>query len=130
MQWSSVTRLVPRLLSGVMEQGQSAPQSYPAMPGALQRSANTGNIPKRPQPIMFIEIPKGGCTCAEVLLLPHRVQALAIQLQQVRSILLGLGRAAAGFLKPHTTGGRTGLAVAGRHGNELHQIQCDIFVAA
>src|ERR1700756_3119990 len=63
------------------------------------------------------------------LFLLHSIQALGIKLQQMRGIFLGLGRRPAALFEAHAPG-RSSLAVAGRHSDELHQVECDIFVAA
>src|SRR5207245_2718254 len=55
------------------------------------------------------------------------IKALGVELEQMRGIILGLGGTTA-LLETHATG-RSGLAIASRHGDELHQVQCNVFVA-
>src|SRR5246500_4423275 len=59
------------------------------------------------------------------LLFFHTIKALGVELKQMRSIILGLGGTAAAFLETHATGRRS-LAIASRHGDELHQVQCNV----
>src|ERR1035441_10956100 len=57
----------------------------------------------------------------------HGVEAAAVEFQKMRSVFFrSLGLASA--LKSDT--GRSGFAVAGGSGDELHQVECDVFVAA
>src|SRR5258708_30044924 len=61
-----------------------------------------------------------------LLLSLHRRPALAIQLEQMRGVLLRFGcRTRA--LKPYA--GRSGPSVSRGHGNKFHQIERDIFIA-
>src|ERR1700678_1066842 len=64
------------------------------------------------------------------LLLPtlHRDQTLAVQLQQMRRVFFWLGRRAAAGKADAAAAGR--LAVSRSHGNEPHQVERNIFVAA
>src|SRR5208283_2455146 len=57
----------------------------------------------------------------------HRVQALAVKLQQTLGVVLRLG-GRSGALKSYAR--RSCAPVPRRHGHELHQIQRNIFVAA
>src|SRR5882762_11756012 len=67
---------------------------------------------------------------AGLLFLSYRVQALAVERKQMRGILLGLGGSAARLLESDPTHRGVGLAIAGRQGDELHQVERDVFVAA
>lgn len=57
----------------------------------------------------------------------HCVEALAVKFEQMAGVILGLGCGTAA-LESDATG--RGLAIAGRHGDELHQVKGDVFVAA
>src|SRR5215471_14605350 len=52
----------------------------------------------------------------------HDAQTLSVQLEQVRGVLLGL-RCGAALLESYTAAAGSALAIAGRHSNELHQIE-------
>src|SRR5579864_3273811 len=62
-----------------------------------------------------------------LLLRTHCAQALPVQLQQTSSVVFRLG-GGAGALKSHAR--RSSASVSGGHGDEFHQIECDVFVAA
>src|ERR1700733_2448674 len=62
-----------------------------------------------------------------LLLRTHCAQAFSVQLEQMGGVLFGLG-GGTGTLKSYAR--RCGSAVPRGHGDELHQIQCDILIAA
>src|ERR1019366_6359938 len=61
------------------------------------------------------------------LLSAYRLQATAVEFQQMGGVILGLvGRT--GTLEADS--GPSGLAVAGCHGDEFHEVESDVFIAA
>ena len=62
-----------------------------------------------------------------LLLRADRAQTPAVQLKQLVGIIFGLGRRSRAC-KSHAGRGRASVACG--HGDKLHQIECDIFVAA
>src|ERR1019366_4327591 len=71
---------------------------------------------------------RGICILRRSSLLPaYRLQATAVEFQQMGRVILGLvGRA--GTLEADS--GPGGLAVAGCQGDEFHEIERDVFIAA
>jgi hypothetical protein len=61
------------------------------------------------------------------LLPAHRVQTTPIEFQQMGRVILGLGGRASAL---EADSGPDGLAVAGCHSDEFHEVERDIFITA
>src|SRR5215470_3305566 len=86
----------------------------------------------RPQDRGFSGPGRSESDCSEKLklLLADPRQALSVQIEQVCSILLRFGGGTTRLFEAHAATAGSGLAITGGHGDELHQIECNIFVAA
>src|ERR1035441_8338719 len=101
-------------LSRFLRQGWDSTTEIPQPPEPKDRLTPVWNVQEQ-----------AGCW----FLLPsaHRIQALAVEFQQMAGVLLRLGGGAA-TLKAHA--GRSGPAIAGGHRHKFHEVECDVFVAA